>query len=40
LVEQVAANADQYTESQLSALRAMLARFESTTSKWNIEGIV
>ena len=40
LVEQVAANASAFTEAQLSALRDMLARFESTTSKWNIEGIV
>ena len=40
LVEQVAANASAFTEAQLSALRNMLARFESTTSKWNIEGIV
>ena len=40
LVEQIAANASAYTEAQLSALRDMLTRFEETTSKWNIEGIV
>ena len=40
LVEQVAANASAFTEAQLSALRDMLARFESTTSRWNIEGIM
>ena len=39
LVEQVAASASSYTEAQLSALRDMLARFESTTSQWNIEGL-
>lgn len=40
LVEQVAANAGAYTESQLSALRDMLTRFEETTSKWNIDSIM
>ncbi len=39
LVEQVATNASAYTETQLSALRDMLNRFEETTSKWNIEGL-
>ena len=40
LAEQIAATASSYTESQLSALRDMLAHFESTTSKWNIDGIM
>ena len=40
LVEQVAASADSYSESQLSALRDMLLRFESTVSGWNIDTIL
>ena len=40
LVEQIAANASAYTEAQLSALRDMLTRFESTTSQWNVDGIM
>ena len=40
LVEQIAANTAAYTESQLSALRAMLIRFEDTTSKWNVDRIM
>ncbi len=40
LVEQVAANSGSYTESQLSALRDMLLRFESTVSGWNIDAIL
>jgi len=40
LVEQVAINAADYTDSQLSALRDMLTRFEETTSKWNVDGIM
>jgi len=40
LVEQVAANAGSYGESQLSALRDMLLRFESTVSGWNIDTIL
>ena len=39
LVEQVAANASAYTETQLNALRDMLSRFPETTSKWNVEGL-
>ena len=40
LVEQVAASAGSYTDSQLSALRDMLLRFESTVSGWNIDTIL
>jgi len=40
LVEQVAASADSYTESQLSALRNMLLRFENTTNGWNVDAIL
>ena len=40
LVEQVAKNADSYSQTQLSALRDMLTRFEETTSKWNVDGIM
>jgi len=40
LVEQVAANSSSYTESQLSALRNMLLRFENTVSGWNIDAIL
>jgi hypothetical protein len=40
LVEQVAANAGSYTETQLSALRNMLSRFENVVSNWNIDGIM
>ena len=40
LVEQVAANAGSYTETQLSALRNMLSRFENVVSNWNINGIM
>ena len=39
LVEQIAANAASYEESQISALRDMLNRFEGTTSQWNIDGL-
>ena len=39
LVEQIAANASSYTDTQLSALRGMLERFESTTSRWNIQNL-
>ena len=39
LVEQIAANASSYTDAQLSALRGMLERFESTTSRWNIQNL-
>ena len=40
LVEQVAANTGSYTESQLSALRDMLLRFESTVSGWKVENLL
>ena len=39
LTEQVAANVSAYTDTQLSALRNMLKRFESTTSNWNIDSL-
>jgi len=39
LAEQIAANASAYSEAQLAAVRAMLTRFEETTSKWNIDGL-
>jgi hypothetical protein len=40
LTEQIAANAGSYTETQLSALRNMLSRFENVVSNWNIDGIM
>ena len=40
LVELVAANAGSYSETQLSALRNMLSRFEAVVSNWNIDGIM
>ena len=40
LVEQIAKDSGDYTESQLSALRNMLSQFEDTVSGWDIDGIM
>ena len=39
LVEQIAASAQSFTAEQLAAVKAMLAPFDTITSKWNIEGL-
>ena len=40
MVETIAANADDFSSTQLSALRDMLLKFEKTVSSWNIADLL